>query len=84
MKCSALLLCADDLPGDPDGVCAVFAVLWRLGEADVSVFVDPALIDKEVLVDFHNSCKNKQTGRIRKQTHTHSHTHDQINFNKSC
>lgn len=47
-------------PGDPDRVGAMFAVLWRFGEADVSVFVDPALIDKEVLVDLHNSCKNKQ------------------------
>ena len=57
-----------NLPGDPDGVCAMFAVLWRLGEAGVSVFVDPILVDKEVLVDFHNSCKNKQAGRISRRT----------------
>lgn len=42
-------------PDDPDRVCAVFAVLWRFGEADVSVFVDPSLVDKEVLMDLHNS-----------------------------
>lgn len=42
----------------------MFAVLWRSGKADVSVFVDPTLIDKEVLVDFHNSCENKQAVRI--------------------
>lgn len=42
-------------PDDPDRVCAMFTVLWKFGEADVSVFVDPTLIDKEVLVDLHNS-----------------------------
>ena len=63
-ECSALLLYAGDSPSDPDRVCAMFAVLWRFGEADVSVFVDPILIDKEVLVDLHNSCKNKQAGGI--------------------
>lgn len=56
-----------NLPCDPDGVCAMFAVLWRFGEADVSVFVDPTLIDKEVLVDLHNSCKNKEAGRISRR-----------------
>lgn len=42
----------------------MFAVLWRFGEADISVFIDPVLIDKEVLMDLHNSCKDKKAQRI--------------------
>lgn len=75
MKCSVLFLYSGDSPGDPDWVCAMFTVLWQLGEADISVFVDSTLVDKEVLVDFHNSCKDKK-GRVNKriqQVHTHSH-----------
>lgn len=53
---------AVNLPSDSDRVCPVFAILWRFGKADVSVFVDPTLVNKEVLVDLHNSCKNKQAG----------------------
>lgn len=68
LKCFVLILYAGNLPSDPDGVCAVFAVLWRFGEADISVFVDPILIDKEVLVHLHNSCKDKQAGRISRWT----------------
>lgn len=52
-----------NVPGDPDGVGAVLAVLWRFGEADISVFVDPTLVDKEVLVDFHNSCEDQKAKR---------------------
>lgn len=65
----------------------MIAVLWRLGEAGVSVFVDPILVDKEVLVDLHNSCKNKQARRISRRTqhvHTHTHTRDMIIFYKGC
>lgn len=47
----------------------MFAVLRRFSEADVSMLVDPALIDKEVLMDLHNSCKNKQAEKISRQTH---------------
>lgn len=45
-----------NLPGDLHGVCAVFAVLWRFGEADVSVLVDSAVVHEEVLVDLHDCC----------------------------
>lgn len=45
------------LPCDPDGVCVVFAVVWRFGEADVCVFIDPTLIDEEVLMDLQDGCR---------------------------
>lgn len=53
-----------NVPDDPDGVGAVLAVLWRFGEADISVFVDPTLVDKEVLVDFHYSCEGEKAEGI--------------------
>lgn len=68
-RCSCQCFLGDS-PSDPDGVCAMFAVLWRFGEADVSMFVDPALIDEEVLVNLHNSCKNEQVGRSTWISHT--------------
>lgn len=61
-----------NLPNDPDRVCAVFAIMWCFGKADVCVFVDPTLIDKEVLVDVHNSCVNKQAEGMRWQTETNT------------
>lgn len=44
------------IPRDPDRVRAVLAVVRRLGEADVRVLVDAALVHKEVLVDLHDGC----------------------------
>lgn len=63
------------LPGDPDWVCAMFAVLCRLGEADVTVFVDPTLIDKEVLMDLHNSWKYKLGDLVGGYSIIQTHTH---------
>ena len=50
------------LPDDPDGVCAMSAALWWFSEADICVFVDAALVHKEVLMHLHNRCQNKQKG----------------------
>lgn len=70
---------AGNSPSDPDGVCAVLAVLWRFGEADVTVFVDPSLVDKEVLVDLHNSCRKRQAeGTMKRILHTHTHSMNKL------
>lgn len=50
------------LPCYPDGVCCMFAVLWRFVVIDICVLVNSAFVHKEILVDLHDRYKkNKQT-----------------------
>lgn len=43
-----------NVPCYPDGMCCMFAVLLRFVVIDICMFVNSALVHKEILVDLHD------------------------------